>query len=134
MNVRNCMSAAAVLGLAALASGPVAFAADKPAKAPAACFSSRNWDGWHSPDQKTIYFRVNVRDIFKVDLSYGSPLLTYSDSHLISREHGTDWICAPIDLDLSVSDGSGIHDPLFVKAITKLTAEQVAAIPKKDLP
>ncbi len=76
---------------------------------------------------------MNVRDFYKVDLEYGSRLLTYPDSHLISRMWGTDSICSPIDLDLKVSDGN-IIDPLFVKAITKMTPEQVAAIPKKYLP
>ena len=122
-------AAAAVLGLAG-----AAHAADAPAKTPApACFFSSNWDGWRSPDEKTIYFRVNVRDIYKVDLSFGSSLLMWPDSHLISRIRGTNEICQPIDLDLAVAQ-DGIRDPLFVKAITKLTPEQIAAIPKKDLP
>ncbi len=39
----------------------------------------------------------------------------------------------PIDLDLKVANDH-IVEPLFIKAITKLTPEQVAAIPKKFLP
>jgi hypothetical protein len=131
MKARLLIAAAAVLGLAG-----AAHAADAPAKKPApACFFSSNWDGWHAPDNKTIYFRVNVRDIYKVELESASSLLTWPDVHLVSRIHGPDTICQPIDLDLTVVDSDGhVRDPLFVKAITKLTPEQVAAIPKKDLP
>ena len=38
-----------------------------------------------------------------------------------------------IDLDLKVANDH-VVEPLFIKAITKLTPEQVAAIPKKYLP
>ena len=132
MNARCLlMTAVAVIALG----GPALAAADsaKPAKRPDACFFSSNWSGWRSPDDKTIYLRVGVKDIYKVDLSFGSTMLTYPDAHLVSRIHGPDMICAPIDLDLTVSDGA-MRDPLFVKAITKLTPEQIAAIPKKFLP
>ena len=126
--------AAAALGLAAGAGLSGAALADTPVKTPASsCFYSFNWTSWRSPDQNTIYFRVGVRDIYKVDLSGGSRLLTFPESHLISQIRGSDIICNPIDLDLRVSE-DGIQEPLFVKAITKLTAAEVAAIPKKYLP
>lgn len=120
--------AAAALGVAGAAY------ADRPAaKGKTTCFFSRNWNGWRSPDGKTIYLRVNVRDIYKVDLAGGSQLLTWPDSHLIQDVRGPDSVCYPIDLDLKVANDH-IVEPLFVKAITKLTPEQVAALPKKDLP
>lgn len=136
MTVRSLILAgAAVTALGGFATQASAAAdpAPKTPKPSASCFFTRNWDGWRSPDENTIYFKVNVNEIFRVDLSSGSRLLTYSDSHLISNVHGTDWICSPLDLDLKVSDGN-IVDPIFVKAITKLTPEQIAAIPKKFLP
>lgn len=123
-------AAVAALGMA----GAAQAAAPSPdAKPKSACFFTRNWDGWRSPDEKTIYLRVNVRDIYKVDLAGGSSLLKWPDSHLINEVRGTDSVCNPIDLDLKVSNDQFV-EPLFVKAITKLTPEQVAAIPKKYLP
>jgi hypothetical protein len=124
------MAALAALGLAGVAR------ADTPAaaKPKSSCFFARDWAGWHAPNKETIYFRVNVRDIYQVDLSAGgSQLLTWPDTHLIHEIHGVDSICSPIDLDLKVASDH-IVIPLFIKAITKLTPEQVAAIPKKDLP
>jgi hypothetical protein len=119
--------------VAALAVGGAAHADTPAAKPKSSCFFSRDWNGWRSPDQKTIYLRVNVRDIWQVDLASGSQLLTWPDSHLINDVRGTDSVCAPIDLDLKVANDQ-IVEPLFIKAITKLTPEQVAAIPKKFLP
>ena len=128
------VAAAAALGLAgaAQAADTPSPAAKPPAKA-SSCFYSRDWNGWRSPDDKTIYLRVNLKDIYQVDLASGSSLLTWPDSHLINDVHGVDSVCGPIDLDLKVSQG-GFAEPLFIKAITKLTPEQVKAIPKKFLP
>jgi hypothetical protein len=116
-----------------------AMAADKPAPAQTtakpvnSCFFSRDWNGWKSPDEKTIYIRVHISDIWRVDLEHGSSLLTWPSSHLIHEVHGTDSVCTPLDLDLKVAD-DGFVTPLFVKAVTRLTKEEVALIPKKDLP
>jgi hypothetical protein len=129
MKAAVLIAAVAALGLAGAAQ-----ATDAPAaKAKTACFFTRNWDGWRSPNKDTIYLRVSVRDIWQVDLSGGSQMLLWPDSHLINDVHGTDSVCYPIDLSLKVANDSFV-EPLFIKAITKLTPEQVAAIPKKDLP
>ncbi len=100
------------------------------------CFRSSQWSGWHAPDASTVYLRVNLRDIYRLDLNSPSQQLTWPGSHLVNDVRGPDSVCTPIDLDLSVADNSfsGFKDHLFIKAITKLTPEQVAAIPKKDLP
>jgi hypothetical protein len=129
--VKRVLLMAAAVGLALAG----AARADAPAAKPRSpCFFSRDWSNWRAPDKDTIYLRVNVRDIYKIDLSAGgSQLLTWPDSHLINEMRGTDSVCSPIDLDLKVAS-DGIVIPLFVKAITRLTPEQVAAIPKKDLP
>ncbi len=90
MKARLLMAAAAALAL-----GGLAHAADAPpAKPKSSCFFSRDWSGWRSPDEKTIYLRVNVRDIWQVDLTGGSQLLTWPDSHLINDVRGPDSVCA----------------------------------------
>jgi hypothetical protein len=124
-----------IAAIAALCLGGIA-RADAPAATPKPrmpCFFSSDWTNWHAPNKDTIYLRVHVRDIYRLDLSYGSTLLTWPDSHLINVMRGTNSVCYPIDLDLTVGN-NGIVEPLFVKSITKLTPEEVAAIPKKDLP
>jgi hypothetical protein len=126
--------AAALMGLISAASAAPSAPAAKPATHD--CFLSSAWQGWRAPDDKTLYLRVNINEVYRVDLSAGSSLLKSGDSHLINVEHGSSLICSPIDLQLSVAEnGMGsFREPLIAKAITKLTPEQVAAIPKKYLP
>jgi hypothetical protein len=127
---------AAALGLTALGISASANAA--PAKSDPApnrsCFFSSSWHGWRSPSPDVIYLRVNVNDIYKVDLSVGSHLLMWPDSHLINQIRGSNTICSGLDLDLSVSDNGGFREPLIAKSLVKLTPDEVAAIPKKYLP
>jgi len=124
-------AATAVLGLAAPA------LADTPAKpkpnTTANCFLFQDWDDWHGAGPSTIYFRVRIHDFYKMELSSPSNLVTDPTNHLISRIHGSNWICSPLDLDLKISDGH-FTEPLFIKSLVKLTPEQVAAIPPKDKP
>ena len=54
--------------------------------------------------------------------------------HLVSIVRGSNSICTANDLDLKISDDHGFTQPLIAKSITKLTPEQVAAIPKKYRP
>jgi hypothetical protein len=123
---------------AALTLGPAAaLAAEAPATPakPAApsCFFSTDWQNWHAASTDTIYLRVKLNDFYKVELSHGSYMLRDPTVHLISIVRGTSSVCTPLDLDLKVSDGVMI-EPLFVKSITRLTPDEVKAIPKKDLP
>jgi hypothetical protein len=94
------------------------------------CFLSSNWNGWHAPDDKTLYLRVSQHD-----LNSPSAMLNWPSSHLVNVVRGSNYICSPLDLDLSVVENNGgPRDFLFVKAITKLTPDEVAVIPRKDLP
>ena len=133
MKAPMLIAAAAALGLAGAAHAAAPAKAAAPGGAGGNCFLSQNWQDWRGADPNTIYFRVNVRDIYRLDLQSGSNMVTDPTNHLISEIRGSSWICSPIDLDLKISDGH-IVEPLFVKAITKLTPEQVALIPKKSLP
>ena len=120
-----------VAGLAALASvGAAAVAA--PARAP--CFFLTQWEGWKSPSPDVIYLGVNMHDVYRVDLAGGSSQLQAPDVHLVSINRGSSSICSAIDLDLKVADGMGFSEPLIARSLTKLTPEEVAAIPKKFRP
>jgi hypothetical protein len=109
-------------------------AKDATPRAARSCFYLSDWDGWSAPDKNTLYMKVRNRDVYRVDLSYGTSQLTSPGVHLVSIVRGVDSVCAPLDLDLRVSDGFGFATPIRAKTITKLTPEQIAAIPKKDRP
>lgn len=125
------MALAGGLAQAQTPPGPAAAAAPKP---PRTCFSLSDWDGWSSPSRDVLYMKVRLREVYRVDLTHGSNRLNSAGTHLVSHVHGSDRICSPLDLDLRVSDGYGMAIPIRAKAITKLTPEQIAAIPKKDRP
>ena len=105
------------------------------ASAPAThkCFFITAWQGWSSPSPTVIYLKVNS-DIYRVDLSVGSPNLRTPAMHLISKLTDTASVCNPLDLDLALADNQGYREPLIAKAITRLTPEEAAAIPPKFRP
>jgi hypothetical protein len=121
----------AVAALVAVTTSAVA-APDKTPHTP--CFFITQWNGWKSPSPNVIYLGVNMHDVYRVDLAAGSDQLSWPDVHLISKSRGSDSVCSAIDLDLQVADTSGFREPLFPTKLTKLTTEEVAAIPRKFRP
>ena len=143
----------AILGVAAgMALLTIAGAAwaDPPKESATPCFYITQWRGWKSPSPNVIYLGVNMHDVYRVDLSAGSRLLQTPDVHLISRTRGPDTVCSAIDLQLEVSDdiggagrfgvgiggdfGGGMREPLIASKLTKLTPDEIAAIPKQYRP
>jgi hypothetical protein len=118
--------------LAVLASAPSAAAA-----AGNGCFLSSEFQSWKAPDNKTIYIRVGLHRYFRLDLGASCPAITWPGTHLITTVHGSSLICTPLDWEIKVGQtggGGGIVGACIVKAMTELTAEEAAAIPKKFKP
>lgn len=137
MNIKS-MLRTGLLTTALLAAAAPAFAdsaakdaAPKPARS---CFSLSDWSGWSAPDKNTLLMRVRNREVYRVDLSHGTSQLTSPGVHIVSIVRGSDQVCRPIDLDLRVSDSMGFAMPIMAKSITRLSAEEVAALPKRDRP
>ena len=118
-----------VAAVAALASTAASAA---PARTP--CFFLTQWDGWKSPSPDVIYLGVNMHEVYRVDLAGGSSQLQAPDVHLVSINRGSSSICTALDLDLKVADSMGFSEPLIARSLTKLSPEEVAAIPKKFRP
>ncbi|HVM99175.1 MAG TPA: hypothetical protein VMT68_03090 [Caulobacteraceae bacterium] len=132
MSLRSLTVAACLAVASAVGFGGAAFSADHTSSS---CFLARDWDGWKSPSPNVIYVRVGPSAVYQFELSSGSNQLQQADVHLVSRIWGTAWICSPLDLDLRLVDSHGVfEEPLIVKSITRLTPEQVAAIPAKFRP
>src|SRR6185437_8621228 len=123
MKARFLIAAAAALGLS-LAGVAYAATPDK-TNTTRNCFLTNDWQGWRGADANTIYLRVHAHDVYKVELSSGSNMVTDPSNHLVNDVRVSPWICGPLDLDLKISDGH-IREPLIVKSITKLTPEEVA--------
>lgn len=132
---------ARIFALAATAALVAAPAFAQPAKRPAPatlrgadCFFSRDWQGWKSPSPDVLYIRVRQHDVYRIDLAGGGPRLDSPSMHIVSISRGSDRICAPIDLDLRISDNIGPPIALFPRGIVKLTPEQAKALPKDARP
>jgi Family of unknown function (DUF6491) len=100
------------------------------------CFLITEMRGWKALDNKTIFIRVGLNQIYRLDLSAACPMLTMPDAHLITKTRGPDTVCSAIDWDLSVSEPppAAMPEPCIVKQMTQLTPEQAAAIPPKYRP
>ena len=126
---------AALFGLTtALAAG--AAHATTPGQTPAQqCFASSNWRGWSAPGNgDVLYIRVRLHEYYRIDLTPGTHVRRSFDRFLVNVVHGSGWICSPLDLQLTLRDRDGYAEPLIARAIRKLTPEEVAAIPRADLP
>jgi hypothetical protein len=124
----------AIAALSLFAAGP-ANAADDQTAANRDCFISSNWHGWSAVDEgDALYLRVNVNDVYRVELTPGSHVRERAGRFLVSEVRGSNYICSAIDLDLQLADEFGFSRPLFPRSLRKLTAEEVAAIAPEDRP
>jgi hypothetical protein len=123
-----------------LAAGMIAAPSLAPAASPTKssdsgpCFFLSQWTSTSALDDKTLLLRVNHRDVYRVGVTGGANELKFPGTFLVSQNHGST-VCSHLDLQLSTSDTtSSIKTPLIARSLVKLTAEEIAAIPKKDLP
>ncbi len=98
------------------------------------CFFANQWESWRSPAPDVILIRVNLHDVYELRLSSPAPELDYPDVHLVSKFHGTNSVCDPLDLQLEVSDNHGFRSPIIVRSMRKLTPDEVAQIPRRYRP
>jgi hypothetical protein len=99
------------------------------------CFASSNWQGWNaSADGNTLYLRVTGNDVYRVELTPGAPVRKSAGYFLVNQVRGSNWICSPLDLDLTLSDEHGLRRPLIARSLQRLSAAEVAAIPAENLP
>lgn len=99
------------------------------------CFRMSQIRNHTKADDQTLYFRVGSRDVYRLDMS-GACLAgtSFNDPLIMETVGGTDLICRPIDLNLKVKLGAVGTSPCIIKEITKLTPEQIAALPPKVKP
>jgi hypothetical protein len=117
------------LGLAALWIG-----ASVQAQPSQNCFRMSQLQSTRADGDQRIYARVNVNDYYRIDLAFRcTSLPTTVDGLVLTPAGGKDLICTSLDLDLKVND-HGALESCPIKSITKLTPEEVAAIPKKSKP
>jgi hypothetical protein len=126
--------AMAMFGMAAASFSAAAFAQSN-APDGSGCVFMRDWRGWKAPSEDAIYIHVGVNRYYRIDLSTSSPKLMWPEARLHFNDLGIDIVCSAQDLDITLNDlNGGFREKLTAKSITRLTPEEVAAIPVKLRP
>ena len=106
-----------------------------PVKSHSSCFFSQQFESWKAPDTKTIYIRVGMHHIYRLDLAVPCYPLRSPGAFLVTRLRGSSTICGPLDWDLHVATSwHSIPQACIVKAMTELSADEVKALPKSHRP
>ena len=121
------------LSLALGAAAAPASAADKPLKDE--CFWARNVTSFAAPDDHTVYVKVNMHDVYRLDLMISCPDVDWNQRVALQSSHGAGGsICSPLDAEI-ISHAQGIgRQRCPVKAMHKLSPDEIAALPKKAKP
>lgn len=98
-----------------------------------ACFARRNIESFNAPNDRTVYVRVGVDQIYRLDLMIDCTNLTFRQGIGLEDQPATPWICSPLEATVIYHD-NGIRERCPVRAIHKLTPQEIAALPKKDRP
>ena len=128
--ILKSVAVAAVCSTLAL-SGP---ALAQPSSAPARqCFFSRDIDNFQVVDDHTIYLKVLMNRVFRLDLTGGCSNLSFRQRIGFETTPAGSTICSPLDLEVVYND-NGFPQRCAVKELHALTPGEIAALPKKERP
>ena len=96
------------------------------------CFRANDVENFSAPDDRTVYVRVNRKDVFRLDLFSPCPDVDWA-WEIAVESRGSSWICSPLDATVVTKTPIG-PQRCQVHAMTKLTPEQVAELPAKHRP
>lgn len=122
--------AAFALAIAALASS---FASAQTPPHQQQCLYVHNINGFNAPNDRTIYVRVGVSDVWRMDLMTDCVGLSFEQGFRLRSAGGDPWICEPIQADVSIHD-IGMPQRCPVSGLHKLTPDEIAALPRRFLP
>jgi hypothetical protein len=98
------------------------------------CFLSRDVVNFAAPDEHTLYLRAHIHDVYKVDVFGGCQDIDWSLRIGIKTYGGGDWLCVGDQAELIVPNRGIGPQRCPVKILSKLTPEEIAALPKKARP
>ena len=118
--------AASGLTLAVAAGGAGAATQDQ-------CFMSRNINGFSAPNDRTVYVRVGVKEVWRLDLMNDCTGLAFRNSFALQGSPTGPWICHPLDATVIFNE-PGNRQRCPVSALHRLTPDERAALPPHDRP
>lgn len=131
---------ATLFGIFALASTACAAAAEPAApeksdrSAARQCFNARSVNAFNAPDDRTVYIREGVRNVFELKIFGTCPDIDWNNRIALVSRSGGGYVCTGFDADLVVPDGPFGPQRCTVRAVRKLTPEEVEALPPKHRP
>ena len=129
---------ASVLILAAVASASVPFAAASTAGAQTRqCFRAMDWHGAAAGGPHDLYVRIGMHDVWHLGMAQSCPGAEFpgpvSMSDVVSPDSNE--ICSGVDLQVTVKPRGGSNPTAcIVTSMTKLTPDEVKALPRKATP
>ena len=130
------LGATALATLFALSASAVAVGAPDAKAKPASksCFFHSELNGFSAPDEHTLYVRVSVNDVYKME-TFGPCIdLDWAMRVALVDRGGGGWICVGDPADV-VYHQSGIGEQRCpVRVTAHLTPDEVKALPKKARP
>src|ERR1700761_7803647 len=100
-------------------------APQSPGKSEQACFYRRNINGFNAPNDRTVYIRVGVNDIIRLDLMSDCTGLTFrQDIGIEDQPAGDAFICSPLQATITYRE-AGIRDRCPVSAMHRLSKEEI---------
>jgi hypothetical protein len=96
------------------------------------CFYANNISNYTTEGERTVYLRIGVREIYRLDLMTDCPELGFRQN-IEFRHVGGSSICSPIDLTIQFHQ-PGARRLCAVSDMRKLSLDEVAALPKRLRP
>ena len=97
------------------------------------CFIRSDVEGFSAPNDHTVYLRVGISQVFRLDLMNECQGLTFRQSFGLEDRPSSPWVCSPLEATVVYRE-TGINQRCPVTAIHKLTADEIKALPKHDRP
>ncbi len=98
------------------------------------CIRSHDIRNHTIADRKTLLIAVDRKATYRVTMVGSCLAGAISSDPIITRNPpGSDIICKPIDMDIGIAR-EGFESQCIVDSIVKMSAEEVAALPKKLKP
>ena len=130
MRMTITLAAAAAMLCTGVAAGETPAA--KPPAGKRQCFLAANVTNFAAADEKTLYIRVGVKDVYQFDMFGRCPDMDWNMRlALVSRT--SSWICDGMDAEVVTHSPIG-RQRCPVRSIRKLTPEEVKALPKRAQP
>lgn len=98
------------------------------------CIDMHRQSSWKAADDKTLYISPSKTTVYAVEFAGGCPRMDSPFAKFTQQIRGSRMVCAPIDLDVAVSEHPGFSAKCLATGIRKLSPTEIAALPKEVAP